>query len=400
MDLRSGAAFWPIKNGLLAVYPPLTNDERADVAVVGSGITGALVAHRLASAGANVVVLDRRDVASGSTAATTGLLQYETDTSLVELAAAIGEPQGVRSYRLGLEAIDDIEALVADLGDRCGFDRRSSLYLASSRRDARDLADEHAMRSKHGFDVAWLSSASLNERYGIDAHAAILSGGDAAIDAFRFTHRLLEAAGRMGARVYDRTAVDRVDAGPDGVSIETDRGACVRARRIVWATGYEAVEDTNKRVGKMYSTWALVSEPLADLGPWHDRELIWETARPYLYARVTDDGRAILGGEDEPFSTRHDNPKRLLRKTARLVALFRRLFPSIELEVAYSWAGAFSTTRDGLPYIGTTPEHPHAWLALGYGGNGITFSMIAANLIRDAWMGRPNPDTALFRFDR
>jgi glycine/D-amino acid oxidase-like deaminating enzyme len=143
-----------------------------------------------------------------------------------------------------------------------------------------------------------------------------------------------------------------------------------------------------------------VSEPLADLGSWRGRELIWETARPYLYARVTDDGRALVGGEDEPFSTRHANPRRLSRKTNRLVARFRKWFPTIDVEVAYSWAGAFSTTRDGLPFIGTTPEHPHAWLALGYGGNGITFSMIAANLIRDAWLGRANPDAKIFAFDR
>ena len=66
MDLRSGAAFWPLKNGLLHTYPALDDDETADVAVIGAGVTGALVAHRLVAAGANVVVIDKRDVASGS----------------------------------------------------------------------------------------------------------------------------------------------------------------------------------------------------------------------------------------------------------------------------------------------------------------------------------------------
>ena len=101
MDLRTGCAFWVLKNGLLASYPSLHTDESADVAVLGAGITGALVAYRLTQAGANVVVLDKRDVASGSTAATTGLLQYETDTSLEQLAASIGLEAGVRVYRIG-----------------------------------------------------------------------------------------------------------------------------------------------------------------------------------------------------------------------------------------------------------------------------------------------------------
>jgi cation diffusion facilitator CzcD-associated flavoprotein CzcO len=50
MDLTSGAPFWIIKNGLLATYPRLKRDRRCDVAVIGGGITGALVAHRFAQA--------------------------------------------------------------------------------------------------------------------------------------------------------------------------------------------------------------------------------------------------------------------------------------------------------------------------------------------------------------
>ena len=111
MDLRTGAAFWPLKNGLIGVYPPLERSETCDVAVIGAGVSGALVAQRLAEAGCDVIVVDRDDVAMGSTAATTGLLQYETDTSLTELAAHFGVDRAVRSWKLGQRAIDDIEAL-------------------------------------------------------------------------------------------------------------------------------------------------------------------------------------------------------------------------------------------------------------------------------------------------
>lgn len=400
MDLRSGAAFWPLRNGLLHSYPALDHDERADVAVIGAGVTGALVADRLIGAGADVVIVDKRDVASGSTAATTGLLQYATDTSLLELSDSVGLDRGVRAWRLGVEAIDDIERLCAAMGDPCGFERRPSLYLASSSRDGKTLKREHALRAAHGFDVEWFSRAGLRARYGIDAHGAIYGRGDAQIDAHRFTHRLLERAERGGARVYDRTEVTAVRVRDAGVTIETSRGPTITARRIVWATGYEAAESGGKRAGWRHSTWAVVSEPIADFDRWSDRALIWETARPYLYARVTDDGRVLLGGEDEPFSSRHDSPRRLVKKTATLLARFAQLFPSIAIEPAYSWAGVFTSTKDGLPYIGATPEHPHAWLALGYGGNGITFSMIAAGLIRDAWRVAPSADAPIFAFDR
>lgn len=400
MDLRSGVAFWPLRNGLIRAYPALDRDERADVAIIGAGITGALVAHHLTAAGASVVVLDRRDVASGSTAATTGLLQYETDTTLAELADSVGEAAGIRAYRRGLEAIDTIERLTRDLGESCGFARRPSVMVASSRRDARRLQDECEARARHGFAVAWLTPEELAATYGIEAHGALRSEGNAQIDAHRFAHALLTHARRGGARVYDRTSVERVTTGADHVELTTDRGPTVHARRIVWAAGYESVEETQRRVGSLHSTWAFVSEPVADLGPWHDQALLWETARPYLYARVTDDGRILVGGEDEPFRRSHASTRRLARKTRRLVDRFGRWFPSIAFEVAYAWSGVFGTTKDGLPYIGTTPEHPHAWLALGYGGNGITFSTIAADLILADWRGTPDPDAHIFAFDR
>jgi glycine/D-amino acid oxidase-like deaminating enzyme len=400
MDLRSGVAFWPLRNGLLQAYPPLDRDETADVVVIGAGITGALVAERLVAAGANVVVLDKRDVASGSTAATTGLLLYETDTSLAQLADSVGEANAVRAWRLGRDAIDGIERLCAEPGGACGFSRRPSLYLASSRRDANALAQEHGLRVRHGFDVEWLSARDVRTRYGIEAPGAIYSRGAAEIDAYRFTHHVLRQVVSGGARVYDRTDVVTIHVHHDRVTLDTSRGPRIEARRIVWAAGYEAVEETQARVGRRHSTWALVSEPIDDFGVWSDRALIWETARPYLYARSTDEGRVMLGGEDEPFSTRHTSMRRMAKKTRTLVARFHRLFPDVAIEPAYSWAGVFVSTKDGLPYIGATPEHPHAWLALGYGGNGITFSLVAADLIRDAWRGAPNADARIFAFDR
>jgi glycine/D-amino acid oxidase-like deaminating enzyme len=83
-----------------------------------------------------------------------------------------------------------------------------------------------------------------------------------------------------------------------------------------------------------------------------------------------------------------------------LVKKFNKLFPDVKLEVAYTWAGTFGETKDGLPYIGVHPRYPHAYFALGYGGNGITFSVIAAEIIRDYVTGHTNPDARIFRFGR
>ena len=166
MDLRTGFAYWPLRNGLLASYPRLDRDESADVTIVGAGITGALAAYELTHAGADVVVVDTRDVASGSSAATTGLLLCETDTSLLELSHRVGEAAAARAYHLGLEAIGRIESLTVSLADSCGFARRSSLYLASTSDAARTLEREYALRRRHGIGVALLDSANIHRQVG------------------------------------------------------------------------------------------------------------------------------------------------------------------------------------------------------------------------------------------
>jgi glycine/D-amino acid oxidase-like deaminating enzyme len=286
------------------------------------------------------------------------------------------------------------------LGDTAGFHRRPSLYFASHDAEVDALRQEHALRRRHRFEVEWLARADLERRYGFSAPAALYARGSGEIDCYRFGHQLLAAATACGARVYDRTEVERVRHEKSGVILRVSGGHTIRARRLVVAAGYETAHYLRRRTGHLHSTWAFVSEPLAGFGAWEDRCLIWETARPYLYLRTTDDNRVLAGGEDEPYSTRHEDTSRLARKTARLRQRVQALFPDLSIEPAYSWAGVFADTEDGLPFIGSTHEHADTWFALGYGGNGITFSAIAADLIRDAYVGRRNVDAEIFAFNR
>jgi glycine/D-amino acid oxidase-like deaminating enzyme len=148
------------------------------------------------------------------------------------------------------------------------------------------------------------------------------------------------------------------------------------------------------------STYALISEPLPDISEWHQQCLIWESGTPYLYLRTTTEGRVIIGGEDEDFVNAKRRDALISQKTRTLVKKFGRLFPDRPLEVAYAWAGTFGETKDGLPYIGVHTRFPHVFFALSYGGNGITFSVIAAEILRDYFSGRTNLDAGLFRFGR
>ena len=403
MDLTSGAPFWIIRDGLPAVYPKLKRDRVCDVAVIGGGITGALVAHRFTQEGIHIVLVEGREIGHGSTGATTALIQYEIDSSLCDLTDRVGQAHAVRSYELCQEAVRGIERLATEVGDGdgCGYRRKKSLYLASRPRDRAILQQECEARRRMGIEVEFLDRQDIAQRFSFQRPAALLSQLAGEVDAYRLTHKLIAAAVSRGLEVYDRTVVSGIETHNEGVELTTKDGCHVRARKVVFATGYETPEYLDQRIVKLNSTFALATAVVDGFDGWgEDQCLIWETARPYFYARTTSDGRIIMGGADRPFATAHKQDKLLSRQTARLRSQFTKLFPRIAIDVDWSWGGTFGETKDGLPYIGTVSQFPHGYFALGYGGNGITFSYIAANLLLDLYLQRRNPDLEIFRFDR
>ncbi len=150
---------------------------------------------------------------------------------------------------------------------------------------------------------------------------------------------------------------------------------------------------------KIRSTYALITEPM-DLSFWPRGALIWETGDPYLYARTTSDRRIIMGGEDDNILEGYRRDRQLAQKTQTLLRKFNAVMPGHSLEPAFSWAGSFGTTRDGLPYIGLFPGMRRRYFALGFGGNGITFSAMAATILADLFEGKSNADARIFCFER
>ncbi len=401
MDLKSGYPFWPVNDGLIHTYPRLDGDARCEVAIIGGGITGALVAHYLVEAGFDTMVLDRRDVGWGSTAASTALLQYEIDMPLVELTEMRGRDHATRAYLACRDAIGKLEDLADSLSGPFDFERKKSLYLATRKRDRKFLRAELEARHAIGVRVDWLDEDDIASRFSFRRPAALLSYDAAQVDAYGFAHALLADGARRGLRVFDRTTVVDIDAAERGVTLVTADKAVVRARYLVFASGYETRDFLEENVAKLASTYAFASEPLRSVDGWGENQcLIWEHAHPYLYLRTTADGRVIVGGEDENFRNPAHRDRLLAAKTEKLVTRFRELFPHIELEVGFSWTGTFGETKDGLAYIGAHRDWPSSYFALGYGGNGITYSLIAAEIIRDSLCGRENDQAELFLFDR
>ena len=401
MDLKSGYPFWALKNGLMHAFPPLRADLRCDVAVIGGGITGALIADELAAHGHDVAVIDQRDIGWGSTAASTALLQYEIDVHMVDLAKRHGEDDAVLAYRACAEAIDLLAAKAAEVRD-VEFARNRSLYYASKRRHRGDLEAEFALRRRHGFDVAWLDAGQVERDYGFAAPCAILSAKAARIDPYRMAYRLLMRLQKRGMPVHDRTPIARIEVDDRGGTLTTTDGVTVKVNYLVMAAGYASQQFLRRRVAKNRSSYAFVTDPLdaAALGALKDT-MVWESARPYLYLRSTGDGRLLVGGEDDSVDIPARRDALVDRKARTLAARVSTLFPHLPVEPAFAWAGTFAETDDGLPWIGASPEHGRRLLfAMAYGGNGITYSMLGAGLIRALVERRKHPLQRLFGFDR
>ena len=401
MRLHSGAPFWLVADGLRELGTIAPPPAKADVVVIGAGITGALVADALTAAGASVVVLDRRAPACGSTAASTSLLTYELDISLKDLGNRIGLEDAVRAYRVSQNAIDDLARIADSLSEGVGLARRSSLCLATQRRHSRVLEQEVVLRQEHGIDAEFWEAQEVERRHGFPSYGALHTRVAGVLDPIRFTRALLGRATDRGAVLLGRTPAIEVQFEGTHAAVITGRGR-IRASRVVYAMGYELPPPLRSGLVKLSSTYALTTEPLDDLGPWQGDCIVWETARPYAYMRTTADRRVMIGGADVPFKDAAARDRLMPARSRLLERKLRQWLPGIEMETAFVWAGTFGESRDSLPYIGpwSHGDCPQALFALGYGANGITFGAVAARIITDLCSGRPSPDAELFRLDR
>ena len=395
-DLRTGLSVWADSPGLGVAVRPLDQAISVDVCIVGAGISGAFMAHEL-SRDHSVAVLDRRPPLMGSTIASTAMLQWEIDLPLTALGRRIGERDAARAYLRSRTAVDDLKRIVAEERIVCGLKDKGSLYLAGDAYGHRALEAEAEARTALALDSRYVGTAELRETYGIERTGAIVSQGSAGADPARLAAGLLRRAQAHGATVYSPVEALEVLGDPDGVTLATDAGHAVRARKVVFCCGYEFPKVVPTPDAQVISTWAMASTPRAACPRWLREMLVWEASDPYLYFRMGRDGRLIVGGEDEPDPTAHEDKARLERKCATIAGKLKRLLPDLEFEIDYSWAGAFGASATGLPSIGPVPGLDHGWAVMGFGGNGITYSVIASQVVAAEVRGGRDPDADLYR---
>lgn len=401
MNLKSNEPFWLVKNGLLHSYPSLQEDHQTDVLIIGAGITGSLIGFQCVSEGYDTTILDKREVANGSTSATTSMLQYEIDVPLYKLIEQVGEQAAVASYKACFKSINKLEKIIAKIGSDSGFKRKESLYFAAMKKDLPGLEKEFETRKAYGFPVKWLTAEEILEKYELaSTYGGILSAQGASIDAFRLTHDLLHYMANKGARICDKTPIQSVEYQRKKVKVTTASGYVITAKKLIYCNGFESVEVIPERFVKLLSTYAIVGEVSQELPKSLSDLLVWNTASPYMYLRSTDDNRLLIGGEDEDFLSDLKRDKFIKAKSKRLEKKVAKYYPQLTFSTDFAWAGTFGETKDGLPYIGSRSDFPHTYFVLGFGGNGITFSVVGMKMVSLHLQGKKHPLEAYFAFNR
>lgn len=395
-DLRTGRSVWETRRAPAVTVAPLKGDIETDVLIIGAGITGAMIADALAGSGLGIAMVDKRGPAKGSTTASTALVQYEIDTPLIHLSRKIGPRDAARAWRRSRLAVDAVAARMRELGVP-GVSTRDTLYLVGNLLDADALKREGDARQSIGLASRFVDAHELRTDFGVRADAAIVGYGDLVLDPRRTARALLQSAHGRGVSIHAPVEIVDLDARRAMVTATAGNGRRIRCRHLIFATGYELPDGVGARGHKIVSTWAMATAP-QPRRLWPGQCMIWEAAKPYLYIRTTPEGRVICGGEDEDFADEPSRDALLTSKTRTLERKLAKLLPGIDAAAELSWTGSFGESAAGLPTIGRIPDLPNCWAALGYGGNGITYSRIAADIIAGALTGRPDIDAELFDF--
>lgn len=393
----------PIFTGVNKVptqYPYLTEDITTDVAVIGGGVTGAICAYYFAKNNIDVVVLEKGRIAHCSTSVTTSLLQYELDSRLAELNGTTTLDKAIRSYELGVIALNEIAKFIEEYGNKCDYIKRDTLFYTSKSIEEKEVKEEYNLRKENNFPVEFIDES--NNPFSFDVKAGIIAkSGGAEIDPFKYTHHLLEIVADLGGRVYENSEAIKVEYFNDYVEIETIYGHKIKAKKIIVATGYNTRLFSARNFAQKSTTYNIATKPVTSIKGWKDNVLIRDNEKVYNYLRTTTDNRLIIGGEDVNFIPEINNDKIAEGKYKILEQRLKAMFPEIDdIEVEYKYRGCFASTPDNVGFVGPDPVKNSLWYCLGYGANGILFAILGGMMLSKLYKGEECKDMELFKVDR
>jgi gamma-glutamylputrescine oxidase len=352
---------------------PANGVDKADVAVIGAGVTGCACALALAGAGLNVRVHDARGIAEGASGRNGGFALRGGAARYDVARETYGAEAAQELWQRTEQALDRLEALAAD-----AFRRTGSLRLAADAEERVEIRAEYEALQDDGFGAEWRDELPHLRP---DFRGAIFHPRDGAVQPARFVQRLAALAADEGVefREHDRiAALDELDA--EQIVIATDgsgRGLLPELDDALWPAR-----------GQVLATEPL-DERLFDC-PHYARN-------GFDYWQQLPDGRIVLGGfRDFSILTEMTDEETTTQAIQDALDAFLVELLGEMPSVTHRWAGIFGLTQDLLPLVGPVPDHDGVWIAAGYSGHGNVLGLMCGELVAGAILGRSDPLLELF----
>jgi gamma-glutamylputrescine oxidase len=347
-------------------------DGRAEVAVIGGGVTGCSCALSLAERGVRVRLFEAGEIAAGASGRNGGFALRGAAEPYDRARADLGHERARRLMELTEQSLDRIESLAGD-----AFRRVGSLRLAADEAERHELRREHDALREDGFAVEWVDD--LDEPLDRLYFGALHHPPDGALYPARWVRRLAAHAAAAGADIREHEAAS-VDVDADAVVVAGDGFTASVLPDLA-----DLVRPTRGQV--------LATDPLPELRyprPHYARH-------GYDYWQQLPDRRLVIGGNRDAALTDEETDAvettQLIQE--RLDELVERLVGT-RPRVSHRWAGIWGTTPDQMPLVGPVPSRDGVWIAGGYSGHGNALGFACGDLVARAILGEHVSELALF----
>jgi glycine/D-amino acid oxidase-like deaminating enzyme len=378
------------------MHAPLTSDARADVVVVGAGVTGCSAAWHLARSGARVTLLEARDVASGASGRNGGFLLAGLAHRPVQLGAIVGERRAAELYDATAVARERMYEVAASIGADSYVERTGSLRLAVDAAELDELQQEATLLEEMGsVRVQRLDAHELPVRLVGSFLGGLRFADDGRLVPAAWVRALGDAAADAGAALHEQSPVVAIEDDDDGVVVRTQSGHEVRAEHVIVATEAWLSGIVPELVGHVlpYRSQVLAAQPLVDgaaLGSGSARLLdhVTWSRRGWDYAQQTADGTLVVGGEQvEDVELLRSWEEAPVDGDQRWIESWIRRVLQVEPDVVDRWAGVLSQTPDGFPYVGALPGRSRVHVCGGWGGAGNVLGFACGGLVASRVLG-------------
>ena len=368
----------------------LRGEQRADVVVIGGGLTGVSTALHLAEQGVDVVLLESRDFGWGASGRSGGqiIAGYSADQQVLE--KLVGGDAARTLWDHSLAALAWTRERIARHRIQCDL-TPGYLHVGIKPRHARELQQWMSHLSRHyGYDrLEYLERAQLRRVLGSEMYCGAVSDpGSGHLHPLNYCLGLAEAAQQAGARLYRDSAVTRVETAGRGVSVRTAHGAVACEQVVYGCNAYlHRLEARLARTIMPVATCIIATEPLnnsvAD-GLIANREAVADTSMVLDYYRLSADNRMLFGGRVSYFALEPDRLTNALRR--RMLQVFPQLASA---RIDFSWGGYVAITRNRAPHVGRLGDS--AWFAQGFSGQGMALTGYLGSLLAGGIMGDTKP---------